>query len=151
MAKSKTMVGSRAKVYVNNVLVGLFDSCSYSANITSEAIHILGRFSPDEVTPTAAEAVTIDCSGFRIIGQGAYLLPKMPRLQDLLNLDKITITVVDRQTGETILTAIGCVPTRYSGGYQAKATSKISISYMGTKLMEEDGDQDEQDATSLPQ
>jgi hypothetical protein len=150
MAKSKTMVGSRAKVYVNNVLVGLFDSCSYSFNVSAEPIHILGKFAPDEITPTAAEAVTVDCSGFRIIGQGSYVLPKMPRLQDLLNLEKVTIAVVDRQTGETILTAIGCVPVRHSGAYQAKATSKISISYMGTKMMEEDGDQDEQDAASLP-
>ena len=78
MAKSaKVFHGARAKVFVKPTengtpqLVGIFDSCSYSVNIGAEAIHILGRFSPDEITQTSYEAVQVSCSGFRIIGNGA--------------------------------------------------------------------------------
>ena len=46
----KVFTGARAKVYVDNVLVGLYDSCTYSVNIGTEAIHLLGRYSPDEIT-----------------------------------------------------------------------------------------------------
>ena len=149
------MVGARAKIYVNNVLVGLFDSCSYAVNVGAEPIHTLGRFSPNEIVPTSYEAVTINCSGFRIIGNGGHILPAFPRLQDLLNLESVTLSVTDRQSGDTILNVAGCVPVNYSTGYNAKATSRIQVTYLGIKAEEEIGDngaggaEDEGSATSL--
>lgn len=147
---SKVMVGARAKVYVDNVLVGIFESCNYNTNIGVEAIHLLGRYSPDEITPTSYEAVTLSCSGFRVVKSGAHVLPKMPKLQDLLNLEAVTITVVDRQTKETILTAIGCIGTSQSGNHNARATSRVTVNYTGLRLSDESGAQDEGDAVSLP-
>lgn len=143
MSKSKTFTGSRAKIFVDSVLVGMFDSVSYGSNIGAEPIHTLGKFGPQEIVPTSYEAIQVQCSGFRIIGQGAFVLPKMPKLQDLLNLDSVTISVTDRQSGKTIMTVVGCIPTSYSSGHSAKATSKFNITYMGTKLEEEDAAQAE--------
>jgi hypothetical protein len=153
MAKAKTMVGARAKVYVDNVLVGIFDSCDYSVNVGTEAIHLLGRYSAAEITPTSYEAVSLNCSGFRLIGNGGHILPKMPKLQDLLQLETVTIAVTDRQgaaNAAPILVAQNCVPTSYGTGYSAKATSRIRISYMGTVAYDESGVQDEGDAVNLP-
>lgn len=143
MSKAKTFSGARAKIFVDDVLVGMFDSVSYGSNVGAEPIHTLGKFGPQEIVPTSYEAIQVQCSGFRIIGQGAYVLPKMPKLQDLLNLESVTISVTDRQTGSTIMTVVGCIPTSYSSGHSAKATSKFNITYMGTKLEEENGSQDE--------
>ena len=140
---AKVMTGARAKIFVDNVLVGLFDSVSYGANIGAEPIHTLGRFSPNEITPTSSEAIQVQCSGFRIIGQGANVLPKFPKLQDLLNLGTVTLGVTDRQSGSTIMTVTGCVPTSYSTGHSAKSTSKINITYLGVKMEEESGSQSE--------
>jgi hypothetical protein len=147
---TKVMVGARAKVYVDNVLVGIFENCNYNSNIGVEAIHLLGRFSPDEITPTSYEAVTLSCSGFRVVKSGVHVLPKFPKLQDLLALEAVTITVVDRQTKETILTAIGCVGTSMNGNHNARATSRVTVNYTGLRLSDEAGAQDEGDAVSLP-
>jgi len=147
---AKTLTGPRAVVSVDNQVVGLFESCSYGVNIGTEPIHILGRFGADEIAPTSYEAVTINCSGFRVVGQGVHILPKMPKLQDLLNLGPVTISIRDRQTGELIMTATGCIPNSYSTGVNARATSRISITYVGLKVTDESGDQEESGATSLP-
>jgi len=153
MSQAKVMVGAKAKVYVDNVLVGIFDSCDYSVNVGAEAIHLLGRFSPAEITPTSYEAVSLNCSGFRLIGNGGHILPKMPKLQDLITLETVTISVVDRsaQAGSLpILTVENCVPVSYGTGYSAKSTSRIRISYLGTKAHDESGVQDEADGVNLP-
>lgn len=153
MSKAKVFTGARAKVYVNDVLVGMFDSCSYAVNVGAEAIHILGRYSPAEITQTSYEAVTVNCSGFRLIGNGGHVLPKMPKLQDLLSLEGITLAMVDRQaaTGDApILTVLNCLPISYSTGANAKSTSRIQITYMGTHASDESGAQDEGGAVNLP-
>jgi hypothetical protein len=147
---SKVMTGARAKVYVNNKLVGIYETCTYNMNIGTEPIHLLGRYGPDEITPTSYEAVTISCSGFRVIGQGPHVLPAVPKLQDLLNLNGVTLTVVDRQSKKTILTAIGCIPNSYNGNHNARATSRVTISYTGLRISDESGDQSEAGAVSLP-
>lgn len=148
---SKVMTGARAKVFVDNALVGVFETCTYTMSIGVEPIHLLGRFSPDEITPTSAEAVTLSCGGFRVIGNGPHALPKAPKIQDLLTLEGVTIAVVDRQTGQAILTTIGCVVTGYNGNHNSRATSRFTINYTGLRLSDESGAQDEgAGAVSLP-
>jgi hypothetical protein len=148
---AKVFVGARARVYVDNVLVGIFDSVDYSVNVGAEPIHLLGRYGPAEITPTSYEAVSLNCSGFRLIGNGGHILPKMPKLQDLLNLESVTLSVSDRQNPDIpILVAQNCIPVSYSTGYSAKATSRIRVSYLGTKASDEAGDQSEAGATELP-
>lgn len=150
----KVFTGARAKVYVDNVLVGIFDSCSYSVNIGNEAIHLLGRYSADEITLTSYEAVSVNCSGFRLIGNGGHVLPKVPKLQDILNLEEITLAMTDRKAdanAEPVMTVIGCKPVNYSTGAQAKSTSRIQVTYVGTRASDEDGAQDESEgAVTLP-
>lgn len=153
MAKAKVFTGARAKVYVDNVLVGIFDSCTYAVNVGAEAIHILGRYSPAEIAQTSYEAVSVNCSGFRLIGNGGHILPKMPKLQDLLQLEGVTLAMVDRQgdaNAEPIMTVQNCIPVNYSTGANAKATSRIQITYLGTHASDEAGAQDEGNAVNLP-
>lgn len=147
---SKVVVGGRAKVYVDNQLVGIFDSCTVSKNIGVEPIHILGKYGPDEITITSQDAVNVACSGFRVVGNGVHVLPKVPKVQDLLNFEPFTIAVVDRQTGETMATVLGCVPTTDNTNYNARATSRVNVNYTGLLLSDESGDQGEGDAVSLP-
>lgn len=147
---SKTLTGARAKVYVNNQLVGIFESCTWNRSYGTEAIHLLGRYSPDEIAITSSEAITLSCSGFRVVGNGVHVLPAVPKVQDLLNFEALTITVVDRQTGSTICTVIGCVPNGDNGGVNARATSRVTVNYIGTIMSDESGDQAEGDGASLP-
>jgi hypothetical protein len=160
---TKVLTGARAKIYVNNVLIGIFETCTYNMSIGTEPIHLLGRYSAAEITPTSYEAVTLSCSGFRVIGAGPYggspsavnpsgqpgesgnplNGPSVYMLQDLLNLTGVTIAIVDRQTGVNILTAMGCVATGYNGNHNARATSRITINYTGLVLSDESGNQSE--------
>ena len=152
MAKAKVMTGARAKIYVDNVLVGVYDSCTYAINIGAEPIHILGRYSPAEITQTSYEAVTVNCSGFRVIGNGGHVIPKVPKLQDLLQLEYVTLSMVDRQSVDNIpiMNVQNCIPINYSTGVNAKATSRIQVTYLGTHAGDEAGDQDEGDGVNLP-
>jgi hypothetical protein len=146
----KVITGGRAIVKVAGEVVGIFESCSYNVNLGTEAIHILGRFAPTEIAVTSSEAVTLQCTGFRVAGNGVHKLPKFPKLQDLLSLEDVTITVVDRQAGNNLLVASGCKPTSHNGNFNSRATSRITINYTGIKASDEDGDQNEPGATDLP-
>lgn len=145
------MTGARAKVRVDGNIVGVFDSCQYGANIGTEPIHILGRYSADEISITSYEAIQVSCSGFRIVDQGVHVLPAAPQLQDLLNFDTVQLEVEDRQSGSNIMIVKNCVPQSWSEAQQAKGTTRFNITYLGTILSDESGDQDESDgATTLP-
>lgn len=147
----KTMTGARAIIKVDSVIVGLFDSCQYGANIGTEPIHLLGRYSPDEISINSYEAISVSCSGFRVVGQGVHELPQAPLLQDLLQFESVQIDIEDRQTGENIMTVKNCVPQSWSEAQQAKGTTRFNITYLGTILSNESGDQDESGgATTLP-
>lgn len=150
MAAPKTLTGGRAVVSVEGQIVGLFESCTYGPNLGAEAIHTLGRFGPQEIVVNSAEAITLRCSGFRIIDQGAHVLPKFPKLQDLLNLGTVSLSIRDRQSGKLIANALGCVPISYDTGVNARATSRMNVTYLATKLTDESGDQEEGGAVNLP-
>lgn len=150
---AKTIVGGRTFVTVDGVTVGIFDSCTINEGLGIEDVHILGKYGPDEEVVTSYNAVTVSCTGFRVYGNGAKVLPQFPKVQDLLNLGVLTLTVQDRQnlTGAPLATVINCVPENNSTNFNARATSKVSISYRGTLLTDESSVSDgETGATSLP-
>lgn len=145
------MTGARAIVKVEGTVVGIFDSCQYGANLGTEAIHTLGRYSANEIAITSYEAIQVACSGFRIINQGVHELPAAPKLQDLLAFENVQLEVEDRKTGEGIMTVKDCVPSNWGEAQQAKGTTRFNITYIGTVLSDESGDQTEsQNATNLP-
>lgn len=148
---SKTIVGARSKVFIDNQLVGIFDSCTISSAVTSEPIYILGSHVAQENAITAMEIVNVNCSGWRSVGQGKHILPKVPKVQDLLNFEPFTMTVVDRQTGQTLETITQVTPGTNNTNYNARATSKVNVSYVGIINYNEDGEQSENaSAASLP-
>lgn len=147
---SKILTGGRAELSIDGAIVGIFESCTYGANLGTEPAFILGRFGAAEITLTSYEVINVNCSGFRIINSGAHTLPKFPKLDDLLNLPAVTLSIRDRQTNSIIMTVTGCVPTSYNTGVNARATSRLQISYQGLKLIDESGDQAEDKPTDLP-
>lgn len=156
MAKAKVFTGARAIVKVDNVPIAIFDSCSYAVNVGAEAIHILGRYSPAEIAQTSYEAVTVNCSGFRIIGDGdgnVHNKAKMVTLKGLISLEGVTLSMVDRQdNSKSIMEVRNCIPISYSTGANAKATSRIQITYMGTAHNDEatSGNDEGDGAVNLP-
>lgn len=155
--KSKVITGGRSVVSLDDgsgpQVIGIFDSCTVSESISSEDIHILGRYSPSEITLTAYNAVNVQCSGFRVYGSGLKRLGRFPTLNSLLGLGPVTLSVGDREnpTGAAMTTVINCLPDTNSNSYQSRATSKINISYKGTMLVDESAPTDsESGAVDLP-
>src|ERR1035437_7223033 len=100
--KSKVVTGGRSVVSIDDgingpIVIGIFDSASTSESISSEDIHLLGRYSPDEITLVSYNAVNVQCTGFRVYGAGVKKLGKFPTLNQLLGLGPITITIADRE------------------------------------------------------
>lgn len=147
---SISLTGNRALVYVKGNLVGIFDSVNYTTAIGTDPIFILGASAAQEIAITSQEVINLNCSGFRVVGFGLTTLPGVPQLADLMGFEALTITIVDRQTGATVLTALGCVPNNYGTNFNAKQTSKISVSYVGVTSYDEAGNSSESGAASLP-
>src|SRR5271157_3869392 len=106
--RAKTMTGGRAVVLSDGIPVGIFDSCTINEGLTLEDIHTLGKFGPQEIVMTAYNAVTVNCSGFRVYGSGVKALGQFPTLADLLSLGTITLAIQDRQnpTGAPLATIV---------------------------------------------
>ena len=154
---SKVITGGRTVVSIQGstgspVVIGIFDSCTISESISSEDIHILGAYAPQEITLTSYNAVNVQCSGFRVYGFGVKLLGQFPTLAQLISLGTINITVMDREnTGIPMATVINCLPDSNSNSFQSRATSKINITYKGTSVSDESSVGDgEFGSTSLP-
>ena len=140
--QSFTMTGGRAELYLPNqvgtlVLAGVFDTVSRAKGLGTEAIHTLGQYSAREIAITSYNEVTVNCSGFRVVGAGTTVLGNFPTLAELLNYQAVTIKVVDRQTGITTLVVTGAIPTSDNESSSSRATTKTSISYTGIAAFDE--------------
>lgn len=143
--KSKTVTGARGKLYIGSQLAGIFTSVTYSVSYDVQPIYVLGRMNAAELVYTGMAPVDIQASGFRVMEKGPYAfvnsLNSLPKLQDLLNHEDISITLIDRQATDpskaVIMTVDGVRPTGFSGTESARALHEISMSFMGITLSDE--------------
>jgi len=154
---SKVITGGRTVVSIigptgGPVVIGIFDSCTVSESISSEDIHLLGRYSPDEITLVSYNAVNVQCSGFRVYGYGVKALGQFPTLNQLLGLGPVVLSGSDRENPAIpMFTVIGCLPDTNSNSFTSRATSKINITYKGIMVSDESAPNDaESGAVSLP-
>lgn len=148
--KSLTMHGSRAKVFINGKVVGIFGNCSYGVRYDANPVFILGRFNPAEIALTGQEVIEVQCSGYRVVDNGPYKVASVPKLQDLLNHEDITLAIVDRQSGKTLLTVYGVRPTGYSTEVASRQLQSLQVSFSGISLEDEAGEQGDNGAVNYP-
>jgi hypothetical protein len=60
-------------------------------------------------------------------------------LKNLLQEDDFSVVVLDRQTGKSIFTAVGCRVTGWSSGVAARGVSDIRLDIIGLKGEDEYG------------
>ena len=137
------MHGARAKIQIaggvnsTSTTVGIFNSISYGLAYDAVPINTVGRFSAQEIVYTGQDVISVQASGFRVVGAGAHTTTGLPALQDLLNADYVTIVVEDRQTKQAIARIHSVRPTGYSTGVSARNVQEISVSFIGI-LIDED-------------
>lgn len=139
MAQSKIMHGARAVVQLGRKKVGVFTNVSYGSAYDVQPAFILGRFSPAELTYTAAEPIGISASGWRVIGHGPFTEDggSMPKLQDLLNAEDLTFSLYDRQTDQLIMTVTGVRHAGFSTSVAPRALEEIAYNFIGLRLADE--------------
>lgn len=144
MAPPKTMHGARAQLIIDGQLVGIFTSFSYGLQYDTQDVYILGRLSAAEIVYTAQETVNCTASGFRIVNAGPHTGAKVPKLQDLLNHEYITLAVFDRQVPagsppRPIALIQDVRPTGYSTTINARQLEEVSVSFKGILCSDESG------------
>lgn len=150
---SKIIHGARAIVQINGKSIGIFTTVSYGQVYDVSSAFILGRFSPAELAYTAAEAIQVSCSGYRVVDNGPHSATggSIPHLQELLNANDITLALFDRQTNKKIMSVVGCKSQGYSTSVSHRQMQEITINYLGLRLSDESGQNGEGvGAASLP-
>ena len=153
---SKVLTGSRCVLRFTDVttgqsnVVGIFESVTWSYNQEVDNPYILGSEVPQETTPLSFSPVSLNMSGFRLIGEGPYVAARFPKLQDFLTQTPFDVECYDRATGSLVLKVKSCTSTSYSGGFNSRATSKISMTMVGLSTNDESGDQSTIGSVSFP-
>jgi len=139
MGKAKILTGARAKVSIAGNIVGLFANCSWSVRQDKAPAYILGRYNPAEITPTSQEPIQISLTGYRVVDAGPYAVANATLLRGLLDEEDFDVTIIDRQTGKQIFTAVGCRVSGWSSGVAARGVSDIRIDIIGIRGEDEYG------------
>lgn len=152
----KVMSGARAKLQIfdpntnSAQTLGIFANVSYALAYDAQPAYILGRYSAAEIDYTAQEPVQITASGFRVVGQGAHKHASVPKLQDLLTHEYISLQIVDRQTGQAIAKITNVRPTGYSTSISARQLEEITVNFIGILVDDEDTQNEEHPTATIP-
>ena len=143
--QAQTLTGARAKIFINDKLIGLATDCSWSLAYGMEPVHTLGRFEPQEIVPVSQEAVEVTVNGMRVVIYGPHIgfdgnidtSNLVPVLADLLANKDLTISIEDRQTNAVIMRVGRCRSRGYSSQVSAKGMVTINTTWIGIIVTDE--------------
>lgn len=139
--KSPIFHGAKAKVYVDNQLVGIFTTCTWGTAYDVHTAHVLGRHGVAQFTYTGMEAVRVSLTGFRVIGTGPYAIRAVPELKTLMSYAGIQIKVVDREDDTKEVAVLEDFhATEFNTGVNARAISDVSINGLARTIADETTD-----------
>lgn len=143
MAAARTMTGARAQLIVadpttgQGKVVGIFNNVNWGMSLDAQPIYVLGRYSPAETVYTAAEAISISATGFRVIDAGAHVSAKMPKVQDLMNHEYMELAIFDRQSNKMVAKIHSVRPVRYGTSLAARGVQEITVDFIGLLVDDE--------------
>lgn len=159
---SKVMTGARARLGIFNPAtgktktVGIFNNVSYGLTYDTQPAFILGRYSAAEIDYTSQELVNITASGYRVIDHGPHIEAGVPKLQDLLTADYLTLAIMDRQkevqgADGTIAKFHSVRATGYSTTISARNLEEVSVTFVGILVDDESTQNTERpDSVDMP-
>jgi hypothetical protein len=146
----KVMSGARAKLNIvdpnsgTTHAVGLFNNASYHLTYETAPAFVLGRFAAVEVDYTSQDLIPITCSGFRVIDHGPWAECGLPKLQDLLLSEYLTLDIYDRQAqalGDTTAKPIAHFKNVRCTGFQttisARSLEELTVSFVAIGMDDE--------------
>jgi hypothetical protein len=139
---------------VNGQVVGIFTSVQYGVQYDVAPVYALGRFGPQALEYVGMSPISVSCSGWRVIDAGPYSKKVgnlVPKLQELLNAGDITLSLYDRQnSSKPIMEVFNCKSEGFSTSVANRSLQEISVNFVGLTFQDEEGEQNEPGATSLP-
>ena len=143
------MHGARAIMSVAGQVVGIFTNVSYGVQYDVSPLYVLGRFSAIQTEYTGMEPVQVTCSGWRVLNKGPYAAMgqsgqrMVPKLQELLTAQDITLSIYDRQDNTTpIMEVTNCKAQGWNTTIQSRTLQEITVNFIGLIFS------DEEDSTS---
>jgi hypothetical protein len=146
---AKSLVGARLKLYINGVLTGIFGSVDVNVSYGVEPVSILGRYDTAELVYTSMAPVSLNATGFRVVGNGPYAVSSVPQLQALLNHQDIACSVVDRQSGQVVMQVSSVRPTGWSSDVGSRGLQGLTVNFLGLTFQDESGIQADQGAVTF--
>jgi hypothetical protein len=142
------MSGARAKMGIYDPstgltrVVGLFNNVSYHMTYETQPAYVLGRYSAAEIDYTSMDIVSITCSGYRVVDHGPYVETAVPKLQDLLLSEYISLTIIDRQREALGLDGRIAIfknvrPTGFSTTISARNLEEITVNFQAIYVDDE--------------
>lgn len=142
------MTGARAKVGMydpatgQTKIIGIFNNISWGLTYDVQPVYILGKYAPAETDYTSQEPVNITCSGWRAVGFGPHVSASLPKLQELLSSDYISMVVMDRQSeanGKDARVAKfeQVRATGYSTTISARQMQEVTMTFIGILVSDE--------------
>lgn len=140
---ARTITGARAKIFIDGKLIGIVQSVNCSVNYGVQDIAICGNEATAEIVYTHMAPVSLDMSGFRVYNNGPYKDLNIPQLQDLLNHQDFSVSVMDRQNPNSapIINVIGVRPVSWTSSFSSRGIMDLSGTFMGLTFQDESGPQ----------
>lgn len=132
--------GARAKLIINNQLVGIFTQCSWGVSNDVHTAHILGRHGVAQFTYTGMDAIRVNLSAFRVIGSSPYSLKVAAELKEMMQYRGIQIQILERDTDKVVTTIEDCYLVSFDTGVAARTISDVSMTLVGRQLSDETTD-----------
>jgi hypothetical protein len=129
---------------------GMFESVETGVSQDHFEPYILGRASAGEVVLMGQSPIMVRLSGFRKVDATLKFGPYgeqsvgMNKLQELLSdVKDLTVQIVDRQTGLTVMLVKNCKVVSHNFSVAAKQPARLSLELVGLVFEDESGDQSE--------
>lgn len=150
MALSSTLTGARCKLYIDGIPVGTFSSVSYGVDYDVQDVYTLGKFNAQEIVYTGMSTINVQVQGFKVANFGPYADIQVPKLQDLLLHNDITLQITDRRNvgnkAENVLTVYNVRPVSYNTDHQIRSLSTLNVTFRGITLADDSDTDAQQDS-----
>lgn len=133
---SKVFTGVRAVFKINGKQVAYASSCSYQINHPLQPIETLDSLPARELAEVGY-SVSLSCNGFRVAGLSPIQQGFMPTLEKILTQPELTVELVDKIAGKTILRVLGVKMQERSGSVDARGVGTEGWSFLGLTASDE--------------
>lgn len=153
LIKNPVFTGARARLSINQQVVGYATGCNGSEMIDYERIVVLDSILPIEYVPIGYD-ITFSASRVRLIGQSfrgpdLAIFPLLGKtaddfLQNILNMGDLTIQIDDTKTdkdrpggSQTFMILEQAKLTRHSWAINARGVVMVDAEFLGVKMRDE--------------